>query len=101
MSSSESDSDSDWSFLPTKKPKKVHICMLCKKQEPTVKTICCDCSVEWCKRCIDENEFCKCYGECDSCGKDVNRGENGWPCSDCKKWLCDDCREQKGCEECK
>jgi hypothetical protein len=95
-SESEEESESE-----SEEEKNDPVCMLCKKHDPTVKTICCDCSVEWCQTCVDENEFCKCYGECDSCGSQVNRGEHGWPCSDCKKWLCDDCREQKGCDECK
>ncbi len=84
----------------TKKQKEKK-CMKCKEFDKTVECICSDCSVEWCKRCCDENEFCECYGECSGCGHDVNRGENGWPCSTCKKWLCENCNQKYGCKECK
>ena len=78
--------------------------MRCKKLDTSVALVCCDCSVEWCNNCriVYENcKFCECYGECTGCGDDVNRGENGWPCSMCKKWLCENCNPKYGCKECK
>ena len=64
---------------------------------------CCDCSVLLCKDCVDDDEVtCGCYGSCDGCGRDVNRGENGWPCSDCEKWLCMTCKyiKENPCRVC-
>ena len=54
-----------------------------------------------CERCRDSGILCGCYGKCYTCGKDVNRGSEGWPCSDCEKWYCDNCRYcNNSCIEC-
>lgn len=70
-----------------------------------VKEVCCDCCVNMCKPCINNYyNLCGCYGDCTSCGKQVDRGTNGWPCDNCESWLCDNCFENnwnKNCKECK
>ena len=80
------------------------ICFHCKRSGCTtcMKTVCGDCDVRMCNQCKDDdNVMCGCYGECTSCGKNVDRGEDGWPCSTCKQWLCGKCRpKNKGCKEC-
>ena len=57
----------------------------------------------------DDNYLCGCYGKCYTCGVDVNRGEHGWPCSDCKQWYCSnechigcnvECKNVIECEVC-
>lgn len=66
-----------------------------------VDVVCCDCCVSMCKDCANTDILCGCYGECYSCGRDINRGSNGWPCNDCDKWYCDRCRYgDNQCEEC-
>lgn len=93
----------DWPYIGTinYNPENTKKCMKCKEFDPSVDLACCDCSVEWCKSCRDTYEVCECYGDCSGCGKDVNRGENGWPCNTCKKWLCENCNSKYGCNECK
>jgi hypothetical protein len=67
-----------------------------------IQTVCCDCSERMCKNCSGTGEpNCGCYGKCSSCGTDVNRGSNGWPCNKCKKWYCSECRHVSKCKECK
>ena len=67
-----------------------------------IETACCDCSVIMCKNCGGSGEpNCGCYGSCSSCGTDVNRGSDGWPCHKCKKWYCSVCRHTSKCKECK
>ena len=55
-----------------------------------------------CSDCRDSSHIqCGCYGTCDGCGKDVDRGEDGWPCHECDKWYCYGCRhENNSCVEC-
>jgi hypothetical protein len=54
-----------------------------------------------CKECRNCDVDCGCYGECFSCGTEVNRGSEGWPCGECEKWYCDDCRRgDNPCKEC-
>ena len=66
-----------------------------------VDVVCCDCCVSMCKDCANTDILCGCYGECYSCGRDVNRGADGWPCNDCDKWYCSGCRYgDNECEEC-
>ncbi len=62
---------------------------------------CCDCGYNMCYKCRDNEVDCGCYGKCYSCGTDVNRGEDGWPCGECEKWYCSDCRQcDNPCKEC-
>lgn len=64
---------------------------------------CCDCGYNMCKECRDNDDIlCGCYGECYTCGTDVDRGEHGWPCGECEKWYCHNCRDatENRCEEC-
>jgi hypothetical protein len=62
---------------------------------------CCDCGYNMCYECRNNEVDCGCYGECYSCGVDVNRGSEGWPCGECEKWYCHGCREcDNPCKEC-
>jgi hypothetical protein len=62
---------------------------------------CCDCGYNMCYECRNNEIDCGCYGECYSCGVDVNRGEEGWPCGECEKWYCHGCRQgDNPCKEC-
>ena len=55
-----------------------------------IKLACCDCGVNMCHRYRNDGEpNCGCYGECYECYSSVNRGENGWPCYEYEKWLCE------------
>lgn len=66
-----------------------------------VKTVCCDCGSIMCKKCVNDDEIqCGCYGKCTDCGANVNRGDDGWGCSTCDKWLCRSCRYNTTCDEC-
>jgi hypothetical protein len=66
-----------------------------------VDVVCCDCCVRMCMDCANNDILCGCYGECYCCGRDINRGANGWPCNDCDKWYCDGCRYgDNDCQEC-
>jgi hypothetical protein len=82
-------------------------CFSCEKVgcSKCIITVCCDCGVRMCVLCKDNhNVQCGCYGECTECNNDVNRGDNGWPCTTCAQWLCEDCEPtkwNKSCEECK
>ncbi len=54
-----------------------------------------------CYECRNNEVDCGCYGECYSCGVDVNRGSDGWPCNECEKWYCRGCRDcDNPCKEC-
>jgi hypothetical protein len=54
-----------------------------------------------CYECRNNEVDCGCYGECYSCGVDVNRGSEGWPCGECEKWYCHGCRQgDNPCKEC-
>jgi len=80
-------------------------CKFCSAEgcSECVSYICSDCSVECCNDChtADDYTHCDCYGKCSSCGIEVNRGENGWPCCECREWYCDKCRRKTNCKECK
>ena len=67
-----------------------------------IKLVCSDCSEIMCENCRgnDENR-CRCYGNCYCCYTAVDRGNNGWPCYKCKKWYCSDCKHNSNCKECK
>lgn len=78
-------------------------CFGCKKSgcEECLNMVCCDCGVYLCEVCKDNDDiWCGCYGNCTSCGDDVDRGGDGWPCSQCKQWLCEKCRGSKKCMYC-
>lgn len=62
---------------------------------------CCDCGYDMCMECRNNEVDCGCYGNCYSCGVDVNRGSEGWPCGECEKWYCRYCRQgDNPCKEC-
>jgi hypothetical protein len=66
-----------------------------------VEFVCCDCGYNMCYECRNNEVDCGCYGHCYSCGVDVNRGSDGWPCGECEKWYCRDCRQcDNPCKEC-
>jgi hypothetical protein len=66
-----------------------------------VEFVCCDCDYNMCIECRNSEVDCGCYGECYSCGRDVNRGSEGWPCGECEKWYCNNCRrDDNSCKEC-
>ena len=78
-------------------------CWYCELRgcEDCVKIVCCDCSVRMCTECANSDVLCGCYGKCYSCGCDVDRGSDGWPCGECDKWFCGDCRYcDNECQEC-
>ncbi len=76
-------------------------CFKCNAYDKDLKTVCSDCSATLCSKCeIDDDVLCGCYGKCDECGCDVNRGSDGWRCMDCRKWLCDDCKDSSECARC-
>lgn len=55
-----------------------------------------------CKDCRNTGKpNCGCYGNCNSCEKGVDRGSDGWPCRECKKWLCVKCKYNSICKICK
>ena len=62
---------------------------------------CCDCDYNMCYECRNNEVDCGCYGECYSCGVDIDRGSDGWPCGECEKWYCRGCRDcDNPCKEC-
>ena len=68
-----------------------------------IRTVCSDCDVQMCISCRNNDDIlCGCYGSCAECGRDVNRGEDGWPCNECNTWLCSDCqiKDNNICKEC-
>jgi hypothetical protein len=66
-----------------------------------VEFACCDCGYNMCYECRNNEVDCGCYGECYSCGVDVDRGSDGWPCGECEKWYCHGCRQgDNPCKEC-
>jgi hypothetical protein len=78
-------------------------CWNCKVRgcEDCVDVVCCDCCVRMCSDCRNSDVLCGCYGECCCCGRDINRGSDGWPCNDCNKWYCGSCRyDDNDCQEC-
>jgi hypothetical protein len=66
-----------------------------------VDTVCCDCCVSMCDECRNNDVLCGCYGKCCICRTEINRGSEGWPCGECEKWYCHDCRRgENPCKEC-
>jgi hypothetical protein len=66
-----------------------------------VEFVCCDCGYDMCIECRDNEVDCGCYGHCYSCGDDIDRGGDGWPCGECEKWYCRYCRRgDNPCKEC-
>ena len=79
------------------------LCHACETRgcKECVTFACCDCGYNMCVECRDNEVDCGCYGHCYSCRTDVNRGEDGWPCGECEKWYCGDCRQcDNPCKEC-
>lgn len=78
-------------------------CDACEERgcKECVEFACCDCDYNMCYECRNNEVDCGCYGECYSCGVDVNRGSDGWPCGECEKWYCRGCiRGDNPCKEC-
>lgn len=78
-------------------------CDACKVRgcKECVEFVCCDCGYDMCYECRNNEVDCGCYGHCCSCGVDVNRGSDGWPCGECDKWYCGGCRQcDNPCKEC-
>ena len=77
-------------------------CFICESRgcKECVNTVCCDCSVSMCKECRNGDDLCGCYGKCYWCNRDVDRGSDGWPCDECNRWGCHDCRLGNGCKDC-
>ena len=78
-------------------------CDACEERgcKECVEFACCDCDYNMCYECRNNEVDCGCYGECYSCGRDVNRGSDGWPCNECEKWYCCGCRDcDNPCKEC-
>lgn len=86
-----------------------HYCRVTVCDNCITKNACSDCGVKLCKNCYQTKNgesICGCYGSCNSCGADVNRGSDGWPCYKCKKWYCNECKcmpqfnQWNKCKEC-
>jgi len=76
-------------------------CFNCNVYDKDMETVCSDCSVALCSKCeTDDDVLCGCYGKCDACNCDVNRGSDGWSCMDCREWLCNDCKNSSECRRC-
>lgn len=79
-------------------------CFNCGVPEPNnedFEVVCSDCCVIMCNTCKEDDDIlCGCYGKCDSCNCDVDRGSDGWKCMDCQEWLCDDCKNESECSRC-
>ena len=66
-----------------------------------VKTACCDCGVSMCEECKNNETRCGCSGKCFWCKRALNRESDGWPCDECSRWGCYDCRlSYNDCKEC-
>jgi len=70
-------------------------CFICGKDQPSdieFEVVCSDCGISMCDDCKDNDEnMCDCYGTCDHCGCDVNRGDDGFRTME-HEWLCYDCK---------
>jgi hypothetical protein len=70
----------------------------CGRDEPPgikFKVVCSDCCVKMCDDCnYDDEVKCGCYGKCDRCGCDVNRGSDGRKCMNSHE--CNDCKMKSG-----
>jgi len=65
------------------------------------KKVCWECDYNMCYECLNSDVDCGCFGECYTCGKDVDRGSDGWPCLGCEKWYCRRCRRcDNPCKDC-
>ena len=106
-----SDYDSDSDDAPSENKESPHLfCKKCTRQwfvcdvrgcTDCIDVVCCDCGERMCRKCRNGDDLCGCYGNCYSCGTEVNRGSEGWPCNDCDKWYCDGCRQDDNpCPEC-
>ena len=85
---------------PEKRKLKCYSCNVygCNK---CIEIVCSDCSERMCKNCNgNEKSQCGCYGKCSLCEINVDRGSNGWPCNKCKKWYCEECKNNSKCNEC-
>lgn len=107
----DSDYDSDDDVVPSENKESQHLfckkctrrCFVCNVRGCTdcIEVVCCDCGERMCSDCRNGDDLCGCYGHCYSCGTEVNRGSEGWPCNDCDKWYCDGCRRgYNPCPEC-
>jgi hypothetical protein len=78
-------------------------CDACEERgcKECVEFACCDCDYNMCYECRNNEVDCGCYGECYSCGTNIDRGSEGWPCGECEKWYCHGCRQgDNPCKEC-
>ena len=78
-------------------------CHACEERgcKDCVEFACCDCGYNMCYECRNNEVDCGCYGNCYSCGTDINRGSEGWPCGECEKWYCVGCSQcDNSCKEC-
>ena len=82
-------------------------CDACKEVQgckECIKNVCWECDYNMCYECRNtDNIMCGCFGECYTCGRDVDRGSDGWPCNECEKWYCHNCRcrlTDNSCKEC-
>ena len=76
-------------------------CYNCDVFDEDMEVVCGDCSATLCNKCENDDEvLCKCYGTCDSCECEVNRGSDGRRCMDCQEWLCYDCKRTSECSTC-
>jgi hypothetical protein len=108
----EDEEDEEDENAVLKKPKEqmlyckrcIDMCFVCEMNgcSECVETVCCDCGVSMCDECRNSDELCGCYGNCSTCGRDVNRGSDGWPCGECEIWYCNDCCRsgENTCKEC-
>ena len=66
------------------------------------KKVCWECDYNMCYECLNtDNIMCGCFGECYRCGKDLDRGSDGWTCIGCEKWYCRRCRRcDNPCKDC-
>ena len=107
----DSENDDDEDVVPSKNKESQHLfckkctrrCFVCNVRGCTdcIEVVCCDCGERMCSDCRNGDDLCGCYGNCYSCGTEVNRGSEGWPCNDCDKWYCDGCRQgDNPCPEC-
>ena len=108
--SDDNDEDDDVSVDSWDGKKKHLFCKKCTRMcdaceirgcKECVEFACCDCGYNMCIECRNNEVDCGCYGKCYSCGDDVNRGSEGWPCGECEKWYCRGCRRgDNPCKEC-
>ena len=108
--SEDSEDDNEHIVLSDKKESQHLFCKKCTRRcfvcnvrgcTDCVEVVCCDCGERMCSDCRNGDDLCGCYGHCSSCGTEVNRGADGWPCGECDQWLCSGCcRCDNSCPEC-